>query len=201
MSRLPSNLTPTNRNALRHGLRSGQLPAGCGYVARITRELRQAIEDAVAGRNDGAVSLYHASLINTAIRWERHSLLCQRWLRNEADKLNPDQRLAYSRETARASAERDKCLRLLGLDKSDLEAQIDQLYRQPLPPVPPTSDAAGAEPALGASSAPDPPAGHVRDSGACEASEESHDSQAGQTVIQDSSVPVVEGSDDDAVQS
>lgn len=163
MTEPPNTLTPTNRNALRHGLRSGQLPSGAGYIVRITRELRASIEDAVASRNDGSVSLYHASLINSAIRWERHALLCQRWLRLEADKLNPDQRLAYSRESARASAERDKCLRLLGLDRSDLEAQIDQLYRQPWPaPAPPPATSA-PEPSIETHQPPDATAGHPSD--------------------------------------
>jgi hypothetical protein len=157
-------LSPTARNALRHGLRSGQLPAGCRYVVRITRALRQAIEDAVAARNDGQVSLYHAATINSAIRWERHSLLCQRWLRLEADKLNPDQRLAYSREAAKASGERDKCLRLLGLDRSDLEAQIDQLYRQPWP-TPPDAPATSKPAATVEANQPaDAPAGQRCDS-------------------------------------
>lgn len=129
-----------NRNATRHGLTAGQLPKGAAYVRRITDSLRVALERAITDRNGGEVSLYHAALIQSAVRWERHSLLSQRWLRQEAATMNADQRLAYSRETARASAERDKCLKLLGLDISAHDHQQAEMIRtlygpQPDPPT------------------------------------------------------------------
>lgn len=119
-----------NRNAIRHGLMAGRLPKGAGYVRRETDQLRTLIENAVAAANGGEISLNDAACIQTAIRWERHALLAQRWLRLEAETLTPDQRLAFSRDVARASAERDKCLKSLGLDVrpgSDPWAVLDTL--------------------------------------------------------------------------
>lgn len=65
----------------------------------------------------GEVSLMDAANINTAVRWERHALLAQRWLRHNAHEMTHDQRLAYSKEIANASSNRDKALRELGIDK------------------------------------------------------------------------------------
>ena len=110
-----------NSNAVKHGLQAknllttGALPKGAGYVKRITNELRAAIENAVSDAK-GEVCLHDSAVAQTAIRWERHALLAQKWLRLETDNLTPDQRLAFSRDIARASTERDKCLRELGLN-------------------------------------------------------------------------------------
>ncbi len=125
-----------NKNAVRHGLTTGSLPTGCAYVVRSTNELRATLENAVIElRNE--VSLYDAAIINTAVRWERHALLAQRWLRLEADKMDASIRLSYSRDVARASAERDKCLKSLGVDVrpgSDPWAALDALPHSPPTP-------------------------------------------------------------------
>jgi len=128
-----------NRNAIRHGLTTGQLPKGCGWVATITNQLRKALEDAVAV-SKGEVSLYDASLINSATRWERHAMLAQRWLRVEKG-LTIDQKLTFSREVARASSERDRCLKELKLDACDTRSLIDALYATPHEPEPDEIDA------------------------------------------------------------
>jgi hypothetical protein len=109
---MPGSLS--NRNATRHGLRAGALPKGCAYIKRIVDELRRRIEAAVVAEH-GAIPLVAAASINTATRWERHALLAQRWLRLRADEMSDDQRLAYSRDVAKASAERDKALATLRL--------------------------------------------------------------------------------------
>jgi hypothetical protein len=110
-----------NTNAQTHGLRSllttGSLPPGSGYIKRITNHLRAALERTVAEHKGGEVSLADAATVQTAVRWERHAMLCQRWLRIEGQTLTPDQRLAFSRDIARASTERDKCIRALGIDR------------------------------------------------------------------------------------
>jgi hypothetical protein len=110
---------PNNTNSLTHGLTavltSGRLPKGCSYIRKTCAALKMLIEGQVLSVK-GELSLVDAATIQSCVRWERHALLCQRWLRLEPG-LNPDQRLAFSREIARASAERDKCLRLLNLDK------------------------------------------------------------------------------------
>jgi hypothetical protein len=116
-----------NRNAVRHGLRSGSLPKGCAYVKRECDEMRRAIEEAVASLNDGDVSLYQAALIQSTMRWERHALLAQRWLRDAVEQMDHQERLAYSRDIAKASAERDKCLEKLGLGK-EVKDLLDVLY-------------------------------------------------------------------------
>jgi hypothetical protein len=105
-----------NKNATRHGLVAGRLPAGCRYIARDISRFRSALEQAVidAGRD---IDIMAAAAIQSATRWETHAQLCRRWLRTEAN-LDPDQRLAFSREIARASSERDKCLDRLGLDRA-----------------------------------------------------------------------------------
>ncbi|MDA1054229.1 MAG: hypothetical protein O3C40_27600 [Planctomycetota bacterium] len=121
---------PGNGNAIRHGLMAGKLPKGASYIELESERLRTALEDAVVNRTGGEISLHDAAVIQTAIRWERHALLAQRWLRNEAETLTPDQRLAFSRDVARASAERDKCLKALGLDvrpNSDPWSLLDSL--------------------------------------------------------------------------
>lgn len=105
-----------NCNATRHGLSTGNLPKGCGYIKRTTNQLRNAVEDAVVEAH-GEITLEDAAVIQTAIRWERHALLAQRWLRRETASLTPDQYLAFSRDIARASSERDKCIKLLGLGR------------------------------------------------------------------------------------
>jgi hypothetical protein len=125
-----------NRNNTRHGLRAGQLPKGAAYIKRECDVLRREIEQAVADVHGGSVSLYHAALIQTCIRWERHAMLIQRWLRLESDTMDAATRLAYSRDIARASAERDKALLTLGLNASDSRSIIDALYSTPHEPDP-----------------------------------------------------------------
>lgn len=116
-----------NRNGMRHGLRSGALPRGAAYVKREVDEMRVAIEDAVMARK-GAIDIFDAATIQSAMRWERHALLAQRWLRQSCETMTPDQRLAYSREIARASSARDRCLERLGLDRRSLGDTLDALY-------------------------------------------------------------------------
>ena len=106
--------TLDNSNALKHGLSAGKLPKGASYVMRMTSRLSESLE-AEALEVRGRLGVYELACINSAIRWERHALLCQRWLR-EAEDLTPDQKIAFSREIARASSERDKSLKALGLD-------------------------------------------------------------------------------------
>lgn len=104
-----------NTNAMRHGLLAGKLPKGCSYIANRTLALRREVERSVISIK-GEVTLLDASSIQSAIRWERHAMLCQRWLTKAIDELTPEQRLSFSREVARASTERDRCLRALNLD-------------------------------------------------------------------------------------
>ena len=105
-----------NRNALRHGLKAGQLPEGAKYIELRLNAFRRQLEDSVLGCR-GEITLTDAALIQTCLRWERHACLAQRWLVKAGDTLKPADRLAFSREIARASAERDKALKDLDLDR------------------------------------------------------------------------------------
>ena len=132
-----------NKNAMRHGLTVGTLPKSCSYVTKATNQFRRELE-ALVCEEHGEIDLYRASLIHSACRWERHALLCQRWLRqcgdvptitktktstksgdttDSVEKMTPEgmtheQRLSYSREICKASECRDKCIEKLGLVRS-----------------------------------------------------------------------------------
>ncbi len=49
-----------------------------------------------------------AAAINSILKWERHGLLAAHWLRHEADKLSPSDRLRFSEAIAKASDNRDR---------------------------------------------------------------------------------------------
>jgi hypothetical protein len=122
-----------NRNAIRHGLRAGQLPKGTRYIEVRLNNFRRRLEDAVIAAR-GEVTIPDAGCIQSALRWERHAALAQRWLVLKYDELKPTDLLQFSREIARASTERDKALAALHLDRDDTrDAAIDALYRLPAP--------------------------------------------------------------------
>lgn len=128
MPKHPGGAPLQNRNGVRHGLTAQRLPKGCGWLVRDTEALRRTIEDAVAERNDGEISIFHAALINSSIKWERHGMLSARWLRLHHDEMSHADRLTFSREVAKAASQRDKCLERLGLDKTRRQSVIDALY-------------------------------------------------------------------------
>ena len=104
-----------NTNAIRHGLKAGKLPKNAQYIEHQVNRLRRELEAAVFNVK-GEVSLLDAATIQTALKWERHGALALRWLRVQSEKLKPTEALQFSREIARASTERDRALRALGLD-------------------------------------------------------------------------------------
>ena len=105
----------------RHGLRGVAFPPQLTWMKRTIDHFRRQVESAVMEAK-GEISLVDAATINTIYRWERHAQLATHWLTEHADELAPADKLKFSHEAARASAERDKALRALGLDKqtSDL---------------------------------------------------------------------------------
>jgi hypothetical protein len=107
-----------NTNAIRHGLTCGKLPPNCQHIEIKINGLRRTLEAAVVAAK-GEVGLVDAACIQTACKWERHGALALRWLVKAGDTLKPTDRLTFSREIARASAERDKALQALGLDQPD----------------------------------------------------------------------------------
>lgn len=108
-----------NRNGLRHGLTAGKLPKGCQYLENQLNGFRRTLEDIVLSVK-GEISLPDAASIQTALKWERHGALALRWLNKQGDKLKPMESLAFSREIAKASTERDKALNAIGLDRDKI---------------------------------------------------------------------------------
>ena len=74
-----------NANALRHGLKAGQLPADAKYIEWRMNDFRRQLEAAVLDAK-GCVSLPDAAYVQTAMRWERHAALAQRWLTKQHDE-------------------------------------------------------------------------------------------------------------------
>jgi hypothetical protein len=107
---------PRNKYAMRHGLQSGMLPDGCGFITKQSSTFRRAVESAVLATR-GQLGVYEVALIQSASTWYVHGLKARRWLRVAFDQLSNDQRVAFSREEARAFSERDRILKQLGLDQ------------------------------------------------------------------------------------
>lgn len=122
------NALPPSMNALKHGIYSlGSLPKGCSYIARITGRYKRALQDALLA-DKRTPTVADEGLVQTAVRHERHALLCQRWLRVEFDSLTPSERLAYSKEICLATERRDKCIAMLGLKCSAERDPFAGLY-------------------------------------------------------------------------
>jgi hypothetical protein len=125
-----------NANNMQHGKRSrrliplGALPPGCAHIRKICSILRSQLEAAVVGQFE-EVSIVSAATINTAIRFERHAQMAGKWLRENPD-IPLDTRLAISRDIAKASAERDRSIRLLGLKPASAETIWEQIKRAQL---------------------------------------------------------------------
>lgn len=105
-----------NKNHMHHGLTTGCNPPGCNYVTHAVSELRRAIEAAVITAR-GSVGLVDAAAIQTACRWERHALLCGRWLRKHVRGNDACRAAELLRDIANASSNRDKALGSLHLSK------------------------------------------------------------------------------------
>lgn len=132
----PDNLAPGGwakrpTEGAKHGLTSGRLPFGASYITRMCGRLERALEDDVRSRK-GRITLYDVTLIQTAMRWEKHSQLAQRWLRMHLDDLSPDQRITFSKECALASERRDLALAKLGIAKGAVEVMSRSLYDIPV---------------------------------------------------------------------
>lgn len=116
-----------NRSAMRHGLSAGKLPKNCRYIELRLNKIRRVLEDAVV-QAKGEISVPDAAMIQSAIRWEKHSELCSRWLWLESNDLKAIDKAHFSREIARGSSERDKAIRELGLPKSALKTLTLKSY-------------------------------------------------------------------------
>jgi len=122
-----------SQNAIRHGLKAGQLPKDARYIEWRLNAFRRTLEQAVLNVR-GEVNIPDAACIQTCIRWERHACLAQRWLVKAGDTLKPADKLTFSREVARASGERDKSIAALKIDRDVKDGVLDALYsRLPAP--------------------------------------------------------------------
>jgi len=116
-------------NAIRHGMKGSALPKGCKYIEHRVNSLRRQMEAAViAARKE--IGILDAAAINSILKWERHGLLAAHWLRKEADKLSAGDRLRFSEAIAKASDNRDRNIRALGLDRDNADSLIDAFYRR-----------------------------------------------------------------------
>jgi hypothetical protein len=102
-------------NAIRHGLRGNSLPKGCRYIENAVNKLRRNVEDALM-EVKGEINFVDAAAVNSILKWERHGLLAAHWLRKEGNNLSAGDRLKFSEATAKASDNRDKAIRSLGLN-------------------------------------------------------------------------------------
>jgi hypothetical protein len=91
------------------------LPANLQYIEHRINGFRRHLEDEVSSKK-GSVGIVDTAAINSACKWDRHGLLTQHWLRHEAENLSAGDRLKFSESIAKALDNRDKNLRMLGLD-------------------------------------------------------------------------------------
>jgi hypothetical protein len=111
-------------------MKGSKLPPGCRYIEIRCNFLRRQCEAAVIALK-GEVSLTDAAAINSILRWERHGMLAEHWLRKEMATLSPSDRLRFSEAIAKASDNRDRNIRQLGLDRDSTRDVLDTLYRRP----------------------------------------------------------------------
>lgn len=135
-----------NQNATRHGMKGSKLPKGLEYIELRVNSLRRQVEEAII-QLKGSIGIVDAAAVNSILKWERHGLLAAHWLRKEADKLSAGDRLRFSEAIAKASDNRDRNIKALGLDRDQAEDVLGQLYGKPtklLPAPEATSNAGGA---------------------------------------------------------
>ena len=114
---------PGNMNHVRHGFFAGKLPEHLEYIEKRVNSLRLQIEQKLLELN-GEVTLTEAAAINSAIKWERHGVLANHWLRSEEATMSATDRLKYSEAIAKASDARDRAIARLKLDPQDLSPWV-----------------------------------------------------------------------------
>ena len=106
-----------NKNRTKHGLRASGLPPGCSYLEGQLASFRRYVRDELESQH-GPVELYAEAVLQSAVRHETRALLCARWLRLSGEELDIDKRASLLRDMSSATDARDKCLKILGLDRS-----------------------------------------------------------------------------------
>jgi hypothetical protein len=131
----PGRSGPRKGYAQRHGMNGGKLPPGCQYIENRVNSLRRQMESALLAVK-GEISVVDAAAINSILKWERHGLLAQHWLRKECERLSASDRLRFSEAIAKASDARDKNIRALGLDRDASDDVLASLYARVTPALP-----------------------------------------------------------------
>lgn len=145
-----------NANAIKSGLHAryaltvGKLPRKLRKVQSAAFAFRRELEAAVAAQH-GEITLIHAATIQTATRYETTAQLAKHWLTTSMEDLTHSERLQFAREVSRASAERDRCLRQLGLERN--ANVMDALYSVPVDDSPSDDERPGSEQAEAATEA------------------------------------------------
>lgn len=115
-----------NKNAYRHGLRQSgdrgdrrllvlpSSPSRDRWADRLVDALRRKWEEAVVAQK-GQLSRADEEAIQTAAKWELHSIRAGLWLRRDSEKITHAERMTASREVAEASERRDRALARLAL--------------------------------------------------------------------------------------
>ena len=101
-----------NLNGAKHYLSAGGWPADATHDRRLVAKFGRVLRDEVLAAG-GKLDIMTGATIQTVLRWERHARLAARWLRREGEKMEPAERLHFSKEVAMASERRDKAMRLL----------------------------------------------------------------------------------------
>ncbi|HVX14375.1 MAG TPA: hypothetical protein VHC22_24525 [Pirellulales bacterium] len=123
-----------NQNRTTHAIFGIGLPKGTSHIAERLNRLRRELAALVESEH-GEVSLYHAAVIDAAVKWERLAQLAGRWLRKEGDKLQPAEKLTFAKEIARAAVERNRAMRDLGIN-AKAEWNPGSIYDEPVWPAP-----------------------------------------------------------------
>jgi len=115
----PKGAPRGNQNARRHGLRGRQLSREERYIANSTTTFQRECEAAVIASH-GEVNIYHAALVQSAVRHETRAQLIGRWLRIAEEKgetLTLLDRANLLKQLSDASDARDRCLEKMDISK------------------------------------------------------------------------------------
>jgi hypothetical protein len=141
----------SNRNALRHGLRSVRSPAGCLYIDQQLASFRRHLEDAIIATH-GEVSIHHSAVVLAALRTAGHAMKAGHWLRQSWAELSWEERLKFDRETADYMSKFERHIASLKLEQeaSDgakgLLGTFEALHRDNESPPFPQDDPASPSP-------------------------------------------------------
>lgn len=110
-----------NSNRFRHGLHITKLPKKLRHIENCGNVFRRAIEAELMSLK-AEIGIHDGAVIQSALRHERRCRLLERWLSEENDELKVLDKVQILSQISQATDLRDRCLRVLGLDKSSGDA-------------------------------------------------------------------------------